>query len=696
MLIALDTETHLIGPDAVAPKLVCVSLAYVEGEAITKELYAHNDPNLEPLLRHLLSEEEGHTIVGQSIAFDMAVLASYFPDLFHSIRVAYDQQRIHCTIVREKELALSLFGDLKMGSAADGTQYPRHFGLDELCKQYLDIDISESKKAGDSWRLNYSMLDGKSVEEYPDEAREYAMLDAEYTLLVYLHQNEVEGGSLTTHAFHAAADFALFLTTCHGFKIDQEKVAEIQAMLELELAPEKVNLLVDAGILDPGEPPRSKKVGQGMTKGAPPSIKQKPLGDLVVAVCTANGIDITYTDGRVDKATGERVPGICTNAEVIQTIAHLDPILGQYQHRQELQKLVTTEIPRMQAPVVHPRFDVLKETGRTSSSASSLYPSCNIQNIDPRVRPAYVAREGMLILSVDYSSIELVTLAQKLLDIFCESRLADLINQGINPHNFLGAQMAFAFDEEFRQAIDEMHEEDPTRQSIYEAFQSLKSSDDPATQEFFSNYRTFAKPTGLGYPGGLGAETFVSFAKATYGISITLEQAKAFKEVWLNTYDREMERYFKWITDSCKDPQHPGEYCYVSPLGMVRSNASFCAVANGAGMQTPAAEGGKMSYYEVVMACYDREGTDTLSEALYGCRPLAWIHDEILLEIPDDEISHERACAVQEAMAYYMRQITPDVRVSTEAKLMRRWHKQAKPVFDQAGRLVPWQPKTVA
>ena len=87
-------------------------------------------------------------------------------------------------------------------------------------------------------------------------------------------------------------------------------------------------------------------------------------------------------------------------------------------------KLVTTELPRMRAGRVHPRYRILVETGRTSSHGNKktdknpAYPAVNIQQIDPRVRPAYVPSPGHVLCAIDYSFIELVSAAQKCIDLF--------------------------------------------------------------------------------------------------------------------------------------------------------------------------------------------------------------------------------------------------------------------------------------
>ena len=70
-----------------------------------------------------------------------------------------------------------------------------------------------------------------------------------------------------------------------------------------------------------------------------------------------------------------------------------------------------------------------------------------------------------------------------------------------------------------------------------------------------------------------------------------------------------------------------------SPLGMYRAGASYCAAANGAALQTPTAEGAKGAVFDVARACCDPEE----KSILLGCRPLLFVHDELILEIPEDD-----------------------------------------------------------
>lgn len=418
-------------------------------------------------------------------------------------------------------------------------------------------------------------------------------------------------------------------------------------------------------------------------------------------------------DNREDaiKYIGKARGTLSLTSEFFKDYCHLDPVLEQYKHRQDLQKLVTTEIPRMNdpetglsSPVVHPNFAVLKSTGRTSSFAGKLYASFNCQNVDPRARGCYVPRDGHLLASIDYNQMELGTLAQKCLDLFGHSVLADLINEGIDVHAYLGAQMAHQFDADFLMLCSDRGAS--SQKDVYKVFAELETAESEEQRAFFKKYRTFAKPTDLGYPGGLGAATFVAYAKATFGVIITEQEAREFKDIWLTTFP-EMGEYFKYINNDAKDPYNEpviktfegedgevyekeiGYYHYESPFGLYRAGADYCAAANGMGLQTPSAEGAKAAVFNVQRGCWD----PAMGSPLYGkAWGLAFIHDELLVELVDDGNAHEYVQEIIDIMVDSMRLVTPDVAARASAALMRRWDKRAEAVYDEQGRLTVWEP----
>ena len=80
-----------------------------------------------------------------------------------------------------------------------------------------------------------------------------------------------------------------------------------------------------------------------------------------------------------------------------------------------------------------------------------------------------------------------------------------------------------------------------------------------------------------------------------------------------------------------------------------------------------------------------------MNSVLYGLfRPMLFIHDEILGELPDGDPQLIASCVleIESIMIAAMRTITPDVEPRCEAVLMYRWNKFADPTFDEKGNLI--------
>lgn len=753
--LAFDTEAYLIGKGAVAPKMVCVSLASVKEGTF---LIGNGDDHLLDSLRSMFTLGT-HLLVGHNVAFDSAVVATAYPELEEMIWAKYAAGEIVCTIVQEYLINLSTHGKLDSIKLPDGTSEKIRYTLARLETNYIGIDRSATKIGDDQWRLNYHRLDGEKAENYPRDAADYAMDDAHGTLQVYVEQlKKAPKDALETAPFHAYADFALFLITCRGMAIDAEEVERVKGRVAEELTPDKLQVLVDAGILNPGHGPRphSRQTAKALeilgktevpkdwdtyrvtleaegikfAKGANSKVNTKPWKELIEKVSKKFGVPIKRTPKGA----------VSTDVEVLEDLQGLDPVIDAYRDRQALQKIITTEIPRMEwegeiSDIIHFPYRVLVETGRTSSRASKLFPSGNGQQIDPRVRPCYKAREGHVLLSTDYSTLELATVGQGMIDLFGTSVHADKINAGQDLHAFLAARLAFELNPDFRETCDEMGLS--TNDEIYSCFMACKTHKSQDLKDFYKWWRKFAKPVGLGYPGGLGPWTFISLAKKSYGVNIaeiasTLSddqfqvskyllnickknlgieaadftwtpQTKAvalaikLKEIWLDTFL--MRPYYEHINNNQKDSVNPvigmnddGKpkrgYSYTSPFGMIRRGCSYTSVCNGLLMQTPAAEGFKVAIINVTRACRDSSIGSILYKVVH---PLNEIHDELITEHKDDKIQvlHDQSEEVSRIMLDAMALITPDITgLRTEGVYMRVWDKYADPTFDDQGRLI--------
>jgi hypothetical protein len=305
----------------------------------------------------------------------------------------------------------------------------------------------------------------------------------------------------------------------------------------------------------------------------------------------------------------------------------------------------------------------------------------------------------------DYNGMELGTTAQKCIDLFGFSVLADVINAGRDAHSYLGMYIAQELDPWFRERTQGMETLD-----MYDFFLSLKDDGDdscsdvfaqtfrdtghdekPLMSNFYAHFRKFAKPTGLGYPGGLGPKTFVSYAKASYGVTVDLDTAYRLRDIWKIAFP-EMALYLDYVSKRCFDRDHRPEiaedaegkkykktfYSYDTPLGMHRAKTDFCACANGMALQSASAEGALLAVSEIQREIFS--GMESILadvDGEYKVRPTIFIHDEILGEIKDDEFLTERIEYMQKIMKDCMEVITPDVKAGTEAAIMNRWSKAA-------------------
>lgn len=443
---------------------------------------------------------------------------------------------------------------------------------------------------------------------------------------------------------------------------------------------------------------------------------------------------------------------LCADEEWLATFASIDPILDILKTRRKYQKIITSYLPglfwaegelncpatldgetdrlagKVPADVVHSCFRPLKRTGRTSSYANKrgagknaiyTYPSMNGQQVDPRIRPCIVPRPGYKLFSIDYSAMELGTAAQKCKELFGFSVLGDTINAGRDVHSYLGMHIAQELDPWFAEIVEGL---EPLE--MYDFFMEMKKCEDlnaspsfdhvwkdmgkeghPTFADYFAHYRKFAKPTGLGYPGGLGPKTFVAYAKATYGVSVDLETAYKLREIWKTAFP-EMALYLEFVSNRCFDPNFGAEmkededgkkykkqyYCYDTPLGMHRAKTDFCACANGQALQSSSAEGALLAVSESMREI--RSGEESIladdEDGTPNVRPTIFIHDEIFGEIRDDEYLTARIERMQEIMKSCMECITPDVRAGTEACIMNRWSKKAFPYYVD-GELRPYE-----
>ena len=744
-VIAIDTETERIEAGNIIPKLICLSVygQTKEGTLEGRLWGNHPEDDVEDVLRNLIATQDT-LLVTHNGAYDWAVICRSYPDL---IPLVFDRLAAwdFCTDTQYRELLLNLSttGKLDNFKLPGGQSGRLKYSLADLETRYLGIDRSADKEdLEESWRINYSALDGWKIEDYPHDAQQYAMEDAKGTYEVYMAQEdrkrEPPRPQTTTEGFQTFCAFTLFLETAWGMKVNKKNV---QYMKERVVPVVQANrsLLIKHKIMQPGRGtiPYAKQLAKAYDilldhfKSSSALVKREIAikgWEPFVDVLADKGIkfkkataDVIKQDPLQDRAAAifkaigeipELTPGgaISLADPVPEMLAQYDEVFEQYWHRQELIKLTTQHIPLLEdAEIIYPNYAVLKETGRTSSYGNkkgkpALYPSTNIQNIPGAeiegvdVRQCFEPRPGVVFFDVDGTALELATTGQICFNLFGESVILDLYNKKIDLHAYTASYLLIevggpGLPEEFQQLC---REEGilGDRMAVYDAFQECKHhTDEEVREKLYKHWRTFSKPVNLGFPGGLGPATMVTFAKQTYGVEMSEKQAHEAREVWRMTFP-EMPRYHKWINGQVDEYNSHGDdtlYQYTTPLGMLRRGAAYCAAANGMCMQSPGAEGMKLANAMVVRECYDK----SQGSVLFGCRPVPFVHDQIIGETTKDKsLWHDQVMRVSELICEAMKVVLPDINFRCEeAHLTSVWSKKSEPTFGEDGRLVPWTPK---
>lgn len=760
-----DFETCLMGPQNLAPKPICFSY---DSEETSSGVVGNGDEEFKQFLLDMLEHirtTEGLNLGAQNTKFDLHVMCNEWPELYSVVCDLLEQGKIQDAIIREKLLNLTVRGIVDKGVDETGKGFKLDYAFDKLVKKYLNKDISEDKHAEDSVRMRFAELDGMKARDYPKEFSDYVLGDSTDLRTILdrqeerrLHIIEHEGfDPFEVSHYRTYLDFHLYRMTMEGVHVNPEEITKIEAMLKEELTPEKIGLLVKHGLVIPAIPEsiRYTKAGVEMkdhddicpkikdketkewTCNCPPKMyvakKEKSSTKLVteqvfklfkenpgtVLELTDKGLEdedfmALYKQDRTHEEQVEfmskHLDVISNKADFMDVYAHKDPILTQWAHRQKLQKILTTELPRMMvdresktpAKVVHGNFDVLKETGRTSGYASKLYPSANLQNVYSRVRSCYKAPDDHWILSTDYSGLEFVAAAQRAYDLIGSSTYMRLINSGMDPHSYLACQWAKKSEPWFKEECEDFWD-DPDL--VYEAFMKYKKQKahlikdgEPVLdykgnpKDWWKHYRTSSKPVGLGILGGMGPATIANVSIKTHKFEMTDEEAKAYRDIWREIFPDDAELLSYRILKSMKDYENYTKenqrYVYTTCMGLRRPNCTYTMATNGINLQSNSAEGATLSTAVVSRNSYDK----TRGSILHGnYKPWAFVHDEILGNVKaDPKIATAVAKEQERIMVDGLKSICPDINPSADSALMLTWSKDAEEARNEEGYLIPW------
>jgi len=721
-LFCIDLETFMIEPGGGSPPPVCggwtcyddgalqSGVVHVNGDAEGDWTPASGDatPALAQLYRWGIERvraeaAKGRTarFVNHNIVFDLAVVCAAYadadPSLISLVFQAYDEGIIEDTMIREQliDIAAGSLGWVRGVMSPRGTKIKRAYTLKDLAKRRLNEDLDKT-----TWRTGYASLVDVPLAQWPQGAKDYAIDDTGYALGVYLHQRDeamedIEGGEIPNSIEQARAHWALYLMSVWGIRTDGARVARYKHELELRLRVFEDALKV-VGFIRAKEGTKDKKLIEttilelhdsdrwpaghelARTEKGAVSMKAQSIDDLLEALdlnlVPAKAVEV---DGR-KKEPVEFALDLARKLPVIpgDVVTDLDghPMskkiagLALLAWHTSTQKLLGTYIPPLEDGSKYPincRYQPLVASGRTSCT------SPNLQNLPKErgVRECYRARPGMVFSSVDYEALELHTLAQACLTLLGKSKLAEALNDGVDPHLLFAVEQLIG---------------DPDLN--YDTAKKIRKDQAHPRNKEIVHARNTAKAALFGLPGGLGAPTFVAFCKAS-GILITIEQAIEIKKKWMIQFP-EMRDYFKKIASDLRIDDNGEEVASVEQLfsARIRGGARYTAACNSV-FQGLGSDVGKAACYDLAKACY----VPGHNPILYGSRTIVFVHDETIMEHPI-ETAHERAMEQARIMVEAGKPFCPDVPLKAEPALMYYWSKDAVAVYDENKRLVPWVP----
>ena len=363
--IGIDTETTSL--DAMNAALVGISIAFQAGEAVYIPVghsltAAPEQLDLQDVLGRLKPHLENPALkkIGQNLKYDQHVFANY-------------------------DIALNgIAGDSMLASYIIESHLGH--GLDELSERWLGLET-----------ITYESLCGKGAKQisFADvaigQATEYAAQDADFALRLEAHlRAQMDDKQLEMYEkMELPVAQVLFEMERNGVQIDRAELARQSAELGAELMKLEQEAYAAAG--------------QPFNLNSPKQL-QEILFDKM-------GIP---TKGLKKTAKG----GISTNEAVLEQLAPdypLPKIILQNRSLAKLKSTYTDKLPEMISPKdgrVHTTYaQAVAITGRLASN------NPNLQNIPirtaegRRVRRAFTAPQGSVIVSADYSQIELRIMA---------------------------------------------------------------------------------------------------------------------------------------------------------------------------------------------------------------------------------------------------------------------------------------------
>ena len=409
-LVAIDTETSSL--DAMRADLAGISLAVGANQACYiplghggSDMFAEKPQQvpIDEALRRLkpLLESDAVLKVGQNIKYDLNILAR------HGIHVAPVDDTMIASFC------------LDAGRSLDGIGGGH--GMDELSQRHLGHTT-----------LTFKDICGTGKKAIPfgevplDRATQYAAEDADVTWRLHSQLKprlSYEGGTRIYERVDRPLIPVVAQMERHGIKVDREKLFGLSSQFAEAIGALETEIF--------------EKVGQPFTIGSP-----KQLGDILFD-------KLGYKGGKKGKS-GQ----YSTDQSILEGLAAQGAeVATKVLEWRQLSKLRSTYTEALQAAInpatqrVHTSYSLVgAQTGRLSSTDPNLQNIPIRTEIGRQIRDCFVAEPGNVLLSADYSQIEL-RLAAHMADV---PSLKEAFANGEDIHSRTAMEMFGTVDRDTR------------------------------------------------------------------------------------------------------------------------------------------------------------------------------------------------------------------------------------------------------
>jgi hypothetical protein len=709
-IVGFDTETFLIDETGQTPRLVCGTFSMLDtpAQSLFKNLggQAKFDLTQDLLDQTLLLnasdtvlkfmeclQMDGTIIAIHNAKFDLLVLLKECPRLLPYIIYGLKSGRIVCTSIAQAMMNATLptLCRKKTTSLLDSvTDYlqPDHLARLTKIKKDGEKAIKESKKGGKSKeaslfgdeptniRTGYGALIDIPHSQWKKEEIDYAKEDALLVKGLFYSQMRKTNALHSQKNIHfledlcrqTYADFVLGYASTHTGMMIDESFLTIEDQILQQREEELVKQLVEMELMVRAKNGKATRKVDRLVE----------IFEYVYATLNTPRKDRLLTDTKAIATHEEATESLIFMMEKsdidFKEILEKLYVLDEYKtvsklrstYLENFKKAIDTADHRLRF-----RFNGYGAgTGRTTSSEP------NLQNLprSGRVRQCLKAKEGHIFGLCDYSNAEMRTLSQIHLDEGRKSLLAERYQQDphFDPHLFVSASFCgVTYEQALEYYADKSHP----------LYKDLKEK------------RNLAKVLNFGLAGGLGSEAFISYAKG-YGFKgdKLLKRKDVDKSIkaWKEVYP-EMKQYFEarsasipkkdeLLSKTAKWHEGTFEACYPYPRsGRYRYCDGYTNGCN-APFQGMASDGAKNALILVFEECLFDD-----TSALFGSRIVNFIHDEIIIEIPVDDIDENHYTIkgkaavdrLSELMKLGMEIMTPDIQAVCETTLSYRWDKEA-------------------